>query len=142
MSCGVGHRRSSDRVTLWLWCKPAAAAPVQPLARELPDAAHAALKEQQKNTYLWSINETKGKRIAADNRETGLSDVSEKQKTVCFDLNYMPSDGERSATPLTGYLLKTSLSLGPGSLTLAVRHKAVASVLDVALAVTSFPQVP
>ena len=26
MSCGAGHRRSSDLALLWLWCRPAAAA--------------------------------------------------------------------------------------------------------------------
>jgi len=32
VSCGVGPRRGSDLVLLWLWRRPAAAAPIQPLA--------------------------------------------------------------------------------------------------------------
>jgi len=36
MSCGVGHRCSSDLVLLWLWCRPAATAPIRPLAWEPP----------------------------------------------------------------------------------------------------------
>ena len=44
MSCGVGHRHSSDPALLWLWYRLAAAAPIQPLAWELPHAAGAALK--------------------------------------------------------------------------------------------------
>ena len=28
MSCGVGQRQSSDLMLLWLWCRPAAAAPI------------------------------------------------------------------------------------------------------------------
>ena len=36
MSSGVGHRCGWDPVLLWLWCRPAAAAPIQPLAWELP----------------------------------------------------------------------------------------------------------
>ena len=32
MSCGVGHRHSLDPALVWLWCKPAAAAPIRPLA--------------------------------------------------------------------------------------------------------------
>ena len=36
MSCGVGCRRGSDLALLWLWGRPAAAAPIQPLAWELP----------------------------------------------------------------------------------------------------------
>ena len=30
MSCGVGHRYSSDLALLWLWCRPAAVAPIGP----------------------------------------------------------------------------------------------------------------
>ena len=37
-----------DLVLLWLWCRPAAAAPVETLAWELPYAAGAALKKKQK----------------------------------------------------------------------------------------------
>ena len=44
MSCGVGHRRGSDLVLLWL----VAAALIQPLAWELPYAAGAALKCKKK----------------------------------------------------------------------------------------------
>ena len=36
MRYGVGHRRGSDLVLLWLWCRLAAAAPIQPLAWEPP----------------------------------------------------------------------------------------------------------
>ena len=48
MSCGVGHRRGSDLVLLWLWCRLAAEAPIQPLAWEIPYAAGATLKSQKK----------------------------------------------------------------------------------------------
>ena len=30
MSCGVGHRSSSEPALLWLWCRPAATAPIRP----------------------------------------------------------------------------------------------------------------
>ena len=33
---------------LWLWCRPAAAAPIRPLAWELPHAVGAALKKKFK----------------------------------------------------------------------------------------------
>ena len=46
MSYGVGHRCGSDPVLLWLWCRPAAAAPIGPLAWELPHAAGVALKRK------------------------------------------------------------------------------------------------
>ena len=44
MSGGVGHRHSSDPVLLWLWCRLAAAAPIPPLASEIPYATGVALK--------------------------------------------------------------------------------------------------
>ena len=48
MSCGVGHRRGSDPAWLWLWCRPAAAALIEPLSWEPPCATGAALKKKQK----------------------------------------------------------------------------------------------
>ena len=60
----VGCRCSSDPVSLWLWCRLAAVAAIQPPARELPYAAPAALesKTRKKNKIqilcpnLWSNN--------------------------------------------------------------------------------------
>ena len=50
MSRGVGHRRSSDPVLLWIKCSLVAAAPIHPLAWEPPDATGAAIKsKKQKN---------------------------------------------------------------------------------------------
>ena len=50
MSCGVGHRRGSDLVLLWLWCRPAAIVPIGPLAWELPYALGVALKRKKKKS--------------------------------------------------------------------------------------------
>ena len=47
MSCGIGHRHGSDPALLWLWHRPAAVVPIQPLAWEPPYAAGAALKRQK-----------------------------------------------------------------------------------------------
>ena len=49
MSCGIGHRRDSDLVLLWLWRRPAATASIRPLAWEPPCAVGAALKGQKTN---------------------------------------------------------------------------------------------
>ena len=49
MSCGVGYRCGLDPVLLWLWCRPAAIAPIRLLAWEPPHAAGAALKTKIKN---------------------------------------------------------------------------------------------
>ena len=48
MSCGVGHRGGSDLALLCLWYRPAAVAPIQPLAWETPYASDATLKEKTK----------------------------------------------------------------------------------------------
>ena len=48
MSYGVGRRHGSDLAVLWVWCKPAATAPIRPLAWEPPYATGSALKRQKK----------------------------------------------------------------------------------------------
>ena len=50
MSCGVGRRRRSDPVLLWLWHKPAATVPIPPLAWEPPYDAGAVLEKAKKKT--------------------------------------------------------------------------------------------
>ena len=47
LSCGVGVRRGTDPPLPWLWCRPAAAAVIQPLAWELPFATGVALKRKK-----------------------------------------------------------------------------------------------
>ena len=65
MSCGIGHRHGLDPTLLWLWHKPVATAPIQPLAWEPPHAAGAALKrqdqkerkkERKKNTHITQLD--------------------------------------------------------------------------------------
>ena len=48
MSCGVVCRPSLDLVWLWLWCRPAAAAPSHLLAWDFPYAAGAAVTREKK----------------------------------------------------------------------------------------------
>ena len=47
MSCGVGHKCGLVLVLQWLWHRPSATAPIEPLAWEPPYAASAALKRQK-----------------------------------------------------------------------------------------------
>ena len=47
MSCGVGCRCGSDPALLWLWRRPVATVPIQPLAWEPPYAVGAAQEKQQ-----------------------------------------------------------------------------------------------
>ena len=48
VTCGVGHRQGSDPELLWLWCRPAAIAPIRPLSWKPPYAAGAALEKIKK----------------------------------------------------------------------------------------------
>ena len=48
MSCGVGYRHGPDLALLWLWYRPAATDPIQPLAWETPYAVGASLKRSKK----------------------------------------------------------------------------------------------
>ena len=59
MSCGVGRRRGLDLVLLWLWHRPAAKAPIGPLAWELPYATSVALKKKSQN-FTQEYNSTMG----------------------------------------------------------------------------------
>ena len=71
MGCGVGRRRSSDLVWLWLWLwrRPAAVAPIWPLAWEPPHAMDVALKRQKtKKRYLLF---TKGKKSNYSTEKSG-----------------------------------------------------------------------
>ena len=56
MSCGVGFRRGSDLVLLWLWRRLTATARIQHLSREPPYAVGAAPNRQKRGkkegTYL------------------------------------------------------------------------------------------
>ena len=44
MSRGVVHRHVWDPKLLWLWCRPAATAPIRPIARKLSYATGVAIK--------------------------------------------------------------------------------------------------
>ena len=56
MSCDKRRRHGSDPVLLWLWGRPAAAAPIQPLAWEPPHAKGVAL-ERKKRERIHAIHE-------------------------------------------------------------------------------------
>ena len=59
MSCGVGRRRGSDPVLLWLWHRPVATDLIGPLDWEHLCAAGVALKRQKDKKQ----NKTKQKNV-------------------------------------------------------------------------------
>ena len=56
MSCGIGHRLSSDPPLLWLWHRLAATAPIRPLAQEPPYAMGVALEKTKKKKVVYVHN--------------------------------------------------------------------------------------
>ena len=52
VSCGVGHKRNSDAVMLWLRRRLVATALIRPLACELPYAAGAALEKAKRQIMI------------------------------------------------------------------------------------------
>ena len=48
MNCSVGHRRCSDPMWLWLWCRLVATAPIRPPAWDPPYAAGVALEKAKR----------------------------------------------------------------------------------------------
>ena len=53
VSRGVGSRRGLDPAWLWLWCRPAAIAPIGPLTWEPPYAMGVALKRKKGGDFSW-----------------------------------------------------------------------------------------
>ena len=49
MSCGVGHGLGSGPALLWLWCRPAAVAPIHPLIWEPPYAPEKKMQKKKKD---------------------------------------------------------------------------------------------
>jgi len=80
VSCGVGCRRGSDPALLWLWRRPVATAPIQPLAWEPPYAAGAAEEIATTTTTTTTTKrqkkkkKRKHKRILCWSTASGLSD--------------------------------------------------------------------
>ena len=76
MICGVGHRRGSDPTLLWLWCRPAAAALIRPLAWEPLYATGAALKKRGRGEQGKQGNEKNIKfRIAVLSKWTEVNET-------------------------------------------------------------------
>ena len=84
MSCGVGRGCGLDLARLWLWRRPAAAALIQPLARELPYAAGVALKRKKKKPRSHGAD-FRGRQIshkhkAEKGRQIGMSSLKKNSQ--------------------------------------------------------------
>ena len=56
-SYSIGHRCGSDLALLWFQCRPVGAAPIWPLARELPYATGVAVNKKRKRNKKVSVND-------------------------------------------------------------------------------------
>ena len=84
MSCGIGRRRSSDPVLLWLWCRLAAVAPIRLVAWEIPHATLAALEGRKKIEIIF-VKRKKKKRKKKDfvdlkNAQQGVPVVAQPKR--------------------------------------------------------------
>ena len=68
MSCDVGCRRGSNPAFLWLWHRPAAIAPIGPLAWEPLYATGVALKRQKKKKKFILFDNTSIDSYLASNK--------------------------------------------------------------------------
>ena len=53
LNCGIGHRHGLDMALLWLWCRLAAVAPIQPLAWELPGPKKKKKKKPEEHCSIF-----------------------------------------------------------------------------------------
>ena len=78
MSCGVGCRRGSNPVLLWLWRRSVATAPIQPLAWEPPYAAGAA----QRNSKETKKKKKMMRSSYRGSMETNLTSIHEDSGSI------------------------------------------------------------
>ena len=87
MGCGVGLRLNLDPVSLWLWHKLAAVAPIRTLAGEPPYAMGAALKRPERNRERESgperKRERKWKEGKKEGRKEGRKEGSKERSSLC-----------------------------------------------------------
>ena len=100
MSYGVGHRFSSDLALLWLWRRPAAAAPIGPLSWEPPYALGAALEKtkRQKKKKMLSCG------TSSHGWQMGLIPQGNLENLAEYTLQNYPAQGVREL----GYLCTCS----------------------------------
>ena len=73
VNCGVSHRHGSDPTLLWLWCRPAAIAPIQLLAQEPPYAMGSALKSKKQNKTVTQLKSSLLPQKTREKTENGVT---------------------------------------------------------------------
>ena len=114
MSCGVGCRHGLDLALLWLWCRPAAVALLQPLAWNwlchMPYATHVALKAKKKKK---KEEEEEGETIGL----WRVGDITDSRQIPIYSISNLTSDPTSGPQPPAAdsllWSLKGSLTQGP-----------------------------
>ena len=96
MSCGVVRRCGLDLALLWLWCRLAAPALVEPLAWELPNASGTVLKKREIKILVCE---------AKTDRTKG---VIEKSAVIVGDFNTLLSTIDRKSAGIEENLTASS----------------------------------
>ena len=107
VSCGVGHRHSSDLALLWLWCRPEATAPIRTLAWEFPYAVDAALKRQKNKNK--KERERRGG-VKDDSQVSGLNGWTKGWQVPLMDVG---NSGEKNRFCMDGVVRKCSRTPTP-----------------------------
>ena len=118
---GVYHRCSLDLALLWLWHRPAAIAPIQPLAWEHPYAMGMALKRQKEKrkkkkrvvdrALQWSAMNINLKVIKMKKEK------SESYKNECVNAKHAECYEERGLSAIAQYMTRNrTLSRGQARL--------------------------
>ena len=96
-NCGISPRCSSNLALLWLWCRSAAAAPIQLLAWELPYAMDAALKRKKCELLITSNNVDESQNSYGEWRKSYQKKIysNERQMSGCW---WMKNKGEEGWT--------------------------------------------
>ena len=108
MSYGVGCRHGSDPELLWLWSRPAATAPIGPLAQEPPYAVGAALEKtmtKKKKKSEWRID-IENKNVS-NALKFGWAELSRPRVTLVSSLEQRISKWSEPQSP--GGLVETDL---------------------------------
>ena len=88
MSCGIGCRCGLDPALLWLWCRPAAIAPIGLLAWEPPYAAEVALEKAKRQKKMKIEKQNK---IKCNHSDTVVRHIQSDTRVGSSHFNRMPT---------------------------------------------------
>ena len=108
MSCAVGQRHGSDLALLWLWCRLAAAAQIQPPAWERPHATPNPPPQKKKGR--WKTHFFLSGLVSRPSKGSYVQQEGMARKAQLVALKEAkPQDREKGSWPLDGFPPETAL---------------------------------